>query len=104
MAKIYTVRNGSIFTLSESGGVLGSFRPSHGGNAIFVDYSPSLDRLLVTTDKGVILIMSTSGGKYSSFYATDAVMARWDGDRIIVQFRNGKLTRYSQSGGTFGSL
>ena len=104
MAKIYAVRNGSIYTLSESGGNLGSFRPPYGGNAIFVDYSPSLDRLLVTTEKGVIHIMSTSGGKYSSFNATDAVMARWDGDRIIVQFRNGKLTRYSQSGGSFGSI
>lgn len=101
----YIIRDKAIHAINTSnGGRLNSFRPLDGGEPIYVDYNPNLNRLVVTMSEGVILVTSTSGGRFTRFYANDAVMARWDGDKIIVQFRNGKLTRYTQNGASCGSL
>lgn len=100
MANIYKVQNGSIHVLSPYGGqVRAPFHPSAGGDAIFVDYNPNLDRLVVTTERGTIGIYDTNGGQRSSFSVTDAIMARWQGDDIFVQLKNGSAILYNKCGG-----
>lgn len=105
MANIYKVQNGSVYTLNQFGGqVRAPFHPSAGGDAIFVDYNPNLDRLVVTTERGTIGIYNTSGGQCSSFGVADAVMARWQGDEILVQLKNGSCILYNKSGGKIRNL
>ena len=100
MANIYKVQNGSVYTLNQYGGqVRAPFHPSAGGDAIFVDYNPNLDRLVVTTERGTIGIYDTNGGQRSSFSVTDAIMARWQGDDIFVQLKNGSCFLYNRYGG-----
>ena len=99
MANIYKVQKGSVYTLNQYGGqVRAPFHPSAGGDAIFVDYNPNLDRLVVTTERGTIGIYNTYGGQCSSFGVTDAVMARWQGDDIFVQLKNGSCFLYNKYG------
>lgn len=100
MANIYKVQNGSVHTLNQYGGqARAPFHPSSGGDAIFVDYNPDSDRLVVTTERGTIGIYDTNGGQRSSFSVTDAAMARWQGDDILVQLKNGSSILYNKSGG-----
>lgn len=99
MASIYKVQKGWIYVLNKFGGQeRAPFRPSAGGDAIFVDYNPDLDRLVVTTERGTIGIYNTSGGQCSSFSVPDAVMARWQGDDIFIQLKNGSCFLYNRFG------
>lgn len=99
MANIYKVQNGSVYTLNRYGGqARAPFRPSAGGDAIFVDYNPSLDLLVVTTERGTIGLYDTNGGQRSSFSATDAVMARWQGNDILITYKNGSCILHSRYG------
>lgn len=100
MANIYKVHNGCIYTLNRYGGQERAyFHPSSGGDAIFVDYNPNLDLLVVTTERGIIGIYDTHGGQRRSFGVTDAVMARWQGDEIYIQLKNGRSFLYDRFGG-----
>lgn len=105
MANIYKVQNGLVYILNRFGGqVRAPFHPSAGGDAIFVDYNPNMDRLLVTTERGTIGIYDTNGGQRSSFGVTDAMMARWQGDDIYVQLKNGRSFLYNKYGGKLKTL
>lgn len=100
MANIYKVQNGAVYTLNKYGGQeRAPFYPAQGGKAIFVDYNPSENSLVVTTEKGIIAQYNTSGGQISSFSADNAVMARWQGNDILVQFKNGSCILYNKYGG-----
>lgn len=100
MANIYKVQKGLVYTLSPFGGqVRAPFHPASGGDAIFVDYNPNLNLLVVTTERGTIGLYDTNGGQRSGFSVTDAVMARWQGDDILVQLKNGSAILYNRYGG-----
>lgn len=104
-SNIYRVQNGSVYTLNQYGGqVKAPFYPKQGGNAIFVDHNPQSDKLLVTTEKGIIAQYNTNGGQISSFSVTDAVMARWEGNDIVVQLKNGSCILYNRHGGKIRHL
>lgn len=98
--RIFTVRKGFIHILNRNGAdVRAPFHPSAGGDAIFVDYNPDLDRLVVTTERGTIGLYDTNGGQCSSFSVRDAVMARWQGDDIFIKLKDGTCYLYNKYGG-----
>lgn len=105
MAYIYKVQNGAVHTLNQYGGqIRAPFHPAMGGNAIFVDYNSNLERLLVTTDRGAIIFYNNNGGTISHFTVKDVVMARWQGDDILVQLKSGKCILYNKYGGMIKHL
>ena len=105
MPYIYKVQNGAVHTLNRYGGhVRAPFHPSMGGNAIFVDYNPHLERLMVTTDRGAIIFYNNYGGSISHFTVKDVVMARWQGEDIFVQLKSGKCILYNKYGGMLRHL
>lgn len=99
MAYIYKVQKGCVHTLNQSGcQVRPPFHPSFGGDAIFVDYNSNLKEFIVTTDGGFVIFYNESFCHISSFGAKDAIMARWQGNDILVQFKNGSCILYNQYG------
>ena len=99
MANIYKVQKGWIYVLNQYGGqARAPFHPSAGGDAIFVDYNPNMDRLVVTTERGTIGIYDTNGGQRSSFSVPNAILARWQGDDIFIQLKNGSCFLYNRYG------
>jgi tricorn protease-like protein len=98
---IYKVDKGRVFVLNRFGGqARASIAPAYGGKAVFVDYNPRLERLLITTETGVVGVYDKNGGQIISFRGNgNIVLARWQGDDVFVQNRNGSCELRSQNGG-----
>jgi hypothetical protein len=92
---IYKVDKGRVFVLNRFGGqARASIAPAYGGKAVFVE------RLLITTETGVVGVYDKNGGQIISFRGNgNIVLARWQGDDVFVQNRNGSCELRSQNGG-----
>lgn len=107
MARIAKVVNGDVVVCNEYGGRIFSFHPSAGGNAVFVDYNPSIDEFVITTERGDVWRYNSSGGQIgpvSNFSGKKIVMARWQGDDIFVQYSDSSCDLYGKFGGCIRHL
>ncbi len=99
MARIYAAcveANGNVAFLDERGNKVGaSHSPTQGGKAICADFNPSLNLGVVTTERGIVLIWNEFGGckfSWSDPQSNPIVSARWMGDNLFVQRKNGNAT------------
>lgn len=105
MAKFAKVENGSVVILNEYGGKMRTFRPNSGGDAVFADYNPSNGKILVTTERGVVIVCDDNGAHINSFSGNGNItLARWNGNDVFIQNRNGSCELRSQNGGWIRSL
>ena len=105
MAIIAKVEKGNVVILNEYGGKLRTFHPNSGGDAVFVDYNSSNGKILVTTERGTVLLCEESGAHLSVWYGNGSItMARWSGDDVFVQNRNGSCELRTKTGGWIKSL
>ena len=92
------VEKGYVVVFNKNGNRITSFRHSS-GDALFADYSPDNDRILVTTSKGNVVVCERMGGYRYNFSTTmKIVLARWSGDDVFVQLEDGSCQLHSQSG------
>ncbi|MDE6191763.1 MAG: hypothetical protein K2G47_09125 [Muribaculum sp.] len=105
MAIIPKIENGNVVIMNEYGGKLRSFSPNQGGKAVFVDYNHSNGKILVTTEKGIVIVCNENGGHLNSFSGNGNIaMARWQGNDVFIQNRNGSSELRSQNGGWIRGL
>lgn len=100
--KIVSVERGCVVIKNQYGGqTRAPFHPSSGGDAVFADYNSDLDRIVVTTERGVVGIYNTSGGQISSFsgsFGSAVAMARWQGNDLLVKLKDGRWMQTSTNG------
>lgn len=97
---IFKVDKGRVYVLNRFGcNVKAPIIPQEGGKALFADYNPRLERLLITTETGVG-VYNRFGGQLNFFRGNgNIVLARWQGDDVFVQNRNGSCELRSINGG-----
>ena len=72
---------------------------------VFVDYNRSNGKILVTTERGIVIVCNENGGHLNSFSGNGNIaMARWQGNDVFIQNRNGSCELRSQNGGWIRGL
>ena len=102
MAEICVVKveTGSVVALDRFGAkVLPPIYPNSGGAAIFADYNPALNKIVVLTEKGAVIIMSGTSQSAAWYGNGHITMVRWAGNDIAVTNQNGSSELRSQNGG-----
>lgn len=102
MAEICVVKveKGSVVALDRFGAkVLPPIHPYSGGGAVFADYNPTLNKILVLTERGAVIILSGTSQSAPWYGNGHITMARWAGNDIAVTNQNGSCELRSQNGG-----
>lgn len=91
------VLNGCVIVKNSIGCELYRFHPGFGGGAVFVDAHPRNNKMLVTTKDGRVGVFEKSA-QIQIFSIQDVVTARWSGDEVVVQHKNGRTVLYTEIG------